>query len=169
MEVWMQYGTTSRFIVDTFRYISHGATDYLCQTYCCPSPGDGSAPNLVTIEYDNNGCPHAKRAFNTQVCEQLNASLGGFEPILKCMKPGNFNWFLHAMLFYQTKHVIMQQKQKAKHQRNDDDNEDLGLDEEPVESGISDQSLKLQINKKFDDFVQYCDLSMQASIFWIVN
>ena len=51
------------------------------------------------------------------------------------MKPGNFNWFLHAMLFYHTKHVITQQKRKAKSQKiNDDADDDLGLDEEPVES-----------------------------------
>jgi hypothetical protein len=128
---------TSRFIVDTFHYITHRTSDYLCRTYCNPSPADGSAPNLVTIEYDNNGRPHAKRAFNTQVCKQLNAWLGGFESILKRMKPGNFNWFLHAMLFYHTKHVIIRQKQKTKSQENNEDNEDLGLDEEPVETDIS--------------------------------
>ncbi len=106
-EIWKH---TSRFIVDTYHYINHRVTDYLCRTYCNPSPGDGSAPNLVTIEYDSNGRPHARRAFNTQVCEQLNAWLGGFELILKHMKPGNFNWFLHTMLFYHTKHVITEQK-----------------------------------------------------------
>ena len=47
-----------------------------------------------------------------QACEQLNAWLGGFEPILKRMTPGNFNWFLHTMLFYHTQHVI-QKQQKA--------------------------------------------------------
>ena len=30
------------------------------------------------------------------------------------MRPGNFNWFLHSMLFYHTKHVIAKQQQKAK-------------------------------------------------------
>jgi hypothetical protein len=57
---------TTRIIVDTYHYINHKVTDSLCRTYCNPSPGNGSAPNLVIIEYDNNGCPHAKRAFNTQ-------------------------------------------------------------------------------------------------------
>jgi len=127
---------TTRIIVDTYHYINHKVTDYLCRTYCNPSPGNGLAPNLVIIEYDNNGCPHAKRAFNTQVCKQLNAWLGGFESILKRMKPGNFNWFLHTMLFYHTKHVITQQKQKekaktkAEHQNRDNEDEDLGLDQE---------------------------------------
>ena len=81
------------------------------------------------------GRPYAKRAFNTQVCEQLNAWLGGFAPILKHMTPGNFNWFLHAMLFYHTKHIIAQQKRKAKAQNNsnDEEEEDLGLDEEETD------------------------------------
>jgi len=97
-----------------------------------PAPLNGSALNLTIVEYDNQGHPHFKCAFNTQACEQLNAWLGGFAPILKRMTPGNFNWFLHAMLFYHTKHVIAQQKLKAKAQEEDskDEEEDLGLDEE---------------------------------------
>jgi len=67
----------------------------------------------------------------------LNAWLGGFESILKRMTPGNFNWFLHAMLFYHTKHVLTQQKRKAKPQEINSDDEDLGLDEEHLESNIS--------------------------------
>jgi hypothetical protein len=39
----------------------------------------------------------------------LNAWLGGFESILKRMTPGNFNWFLHTMLFYHTQYVIKKQ------------------------------------------------------------
>ncbi|KAF8962231.1 hypothetical protein BDZ97DRAFT_1623880, partial [Flammula alnicola] len=105
--VWKK---TSRFIVDTYHYINHRVTDYLCRKYCNPSPGDGSAPNLVIIAYDDTGRAYAQKAFNTQVCEQLNAWLGGFETILKRMTPGNFNWFLHTMLFYHTKYVIAKQK-----------------------------------------------------------
>jgi len=82
----------------------------------------------VIIGYDNNGQAYAKRAFNTQVCEQLNSWLGGYESILKCMTPGNFNWFLHAMLFYHTKSVIKQQQRKRKNQ--EEDNNDMGLDED---------------------------------------
>jgi hypothetical protein len=57
----------------------------------------------------------------------LNSWLGGFESILKRMKTGNFDWFLHAMLFYHTQNVIQKQKQKqAPHQIevNDDDEEE---------------------------------------------
>jgi hypothetical protein len=44
-----------------------------------------------------------------QACEQLNSWLGGYESILKRMTPGNFDWFLHSMLFYHTKHVLKRQ------------------------------------------------------------
>ncbi len=63
-------------------------------------------------------------AFNTQVCEQLNAWLGGFEPILKKMKPGNFNWIIHVMLFFHTQNVHAKQKEKEKkadHNTSEDD------------------------------------------------
>ena len=33
--------------------------------------------------------------------------------MLKKMTPGNFNWFLHSMLFYYAKHIIEKQKEKA--------------------------------------------------------
>jgi hypothetical protein len=61
---------------------------------------DGLAPNLVIPAVDKNGQACLKQAFNTQACEQLSAWLGGFESILKCMVPGNFDWFMHTMLFY---------------------------------------------------------------------
>ena len=57
-----------------------------------------AAPNLVIPTTDKNGNRCFKSAFNTQACEQLNSWLGGYEYILKCMTPGNFNWFLHSML-----------------------------------------------------------------------
>jgi len=87
----------------------------MCHTWCNPAPTDGSAPNLVVLTIDKDGNPCFKRAFNTQACEQLNSWLGGYESILKHMTPGNFNWFLHTMLYYHTKHVLRKQKlQKEK-------------------------------------------------------
>ena len=41
------------------------------------------------------------------------------------MTPGNFNWFLHTMLFYHTKHVIDKQM-KA----DEEDEEDPKSDDE---------------------------------------
>ncbi|KAF8807097.1 hypothetical protein BYT27DRAFT_7101306, partial [Phlegmacium glaucopus] len=86
------------FIVDAYHYINHRTNDFLCWKFCNPGPLDGSAPNLVVMALDRKNKPYLKRAFNTQACEQLNAWLGGFDSILKCMTPGNFNWFLHTML-----------------------------------------------------------------------
>ena len=66
----------------------------------------------------------------TQVCEQLNAWLGGYQSILKCMTPGNFNWFLHTMLFYHTKYVIRKQMINKQPEEKEDEEDDLGLDED---------------------------------------
>jgi hypothetical protein len=107
---WERAWKDSRFIVDSYHYINHRADDFLCRKYCNPAPLDGSAPNLVITETDSQGHVFYKRAFNTQACEQLNAWIGGFEFILKKMTPGNFNWFLHTMLFYHTQYVINKMK-----------------------------------------------------------
>ena len=63
-EIWKK---TTHFIVDAYHYINHRVADYLCWKYRNPSPGDGSAPNLVVIAYHKNGRSYLKRAFNTQV------------------------------------------------------------------------------------------------------
>jgi len=119
--VWKK---TTRFIVDTYHYINHRVSDYLCRKWCNPAPQDGSAPNLVVVSTDNDGQLYLKRAFNTQACEQLNAWLGGYESILKRMVPGNFNWFLHTMLFYHTRHVLERQNQRNSNGVDDGENGD---------------------------------------------
>lgn len=124
---------TTRFIVDTYHYINHRADDYLCRKWCNPAPLDGSAPNLVVLDRNNHGCPYFKRAYNTQACEQLNAWLGGFESILKRMTPGNFNWFIHTMLFYHTRYVIQQQQERASANQEDDDTSDSDEDDSEEE------------------------------------
>jgi len=103
---WEEWEDTTRFVVDSYHYINHKATDQLCRTYCNPGPADGSQPNLVVVGYNADNEPYLMRAFNTQACEQLNAWLGGFDSILKCLKLGNFQWFLHVMLYYHSKFVI---------------------------------------------------------------
>ncbi|KAH6874119.1 hypothetical protein BKA70DRAFT_1378931 [Coprinopsis sp. MPI-PUGE-AT-0042] len=95
--------STTRFIVDSYHHRNHSKTDELCQKWCNPAPDDGSAPNLVIKVKDNQGKEIAKCAFNTQICEQLNAWLAGYDSILKRMTVPNFKWFLHSMLFLQTK------------------------------------------------------------------
>ena len=123
---WEQWKETTRFIVDAYHYINHHTTDELCQTWCNPAPADGSAPNLVITARGTDGQLYNKCAFNTQACEQLNAWLGGFETILKRMTAGNFNWFLHTMLFYHTQHVIHKQSLKKKRGTGTNDGGDEG-------------------------------------------
>ncbi|KAF8231618.1 hypothetical protein L208DRAFT_1468210, partial [Tricholoma matsutake] len=137
-QIWQH---TTRFIVDSYHYINHRTSDYMCRKWCNPAPLDGSAPNLVIVETDPDGNNYYKCAFNTQVsnyqnddfaadepmiqaCEQLNAWLGGFENILKRMVPGNFDWFLHTMLFYHTRHVIDKQNRKDKKDQDSDSERD---------------------------------------------
>jgi hypothetical protein len=112
---WNMWRKTTRFIVDSYHYINHRLADFLCRKWCNPAPMDGSAPNLVIVEYDSDGVPHYKRAFNTQACEQLNAWLGGFDSVLRRMTVGNFNWFLHAMLSYHTWMVMEKQQERSRH------------------------------------------------------
>ena len=80
---------TTQFIVDSYHYINHHTTDYLCHKWCNPAPLNGSAPNLVIVENDVNGNPHYKHGFNSQACEQLNAWIGGFKDILNRMTIDN--------------------------------------------------------------------------------
>ena len=46
------------------------------------------------------------------------------------MTPGNFNWFIHTMLFYHTKYVLRKQQRKKEGKGNSEEEENLGLDEE---------------------------------------
>ena len=46
------------------------------------------------------------------------------------MKTGNFDWFLHVLLFYHTQHVIQKQGQKKVSHQIDDDDDDGANDEE---------------------------------------
>ena len=138
---------TTRFIVDSYHYINHCTTDYLCRTWCNPAPLNGSQPNLIDVAYDKHGNPHYKHAFNTQVscyiftkkytyidvqaCEQLNAWIGGFQSILNRMTIGNFDWFLHTMLFLHTERVIGKQGERQKiteeEEEEEDDDDDDGV------------------------------------------
>lgn len=91
---WIQ---STKFIVDAWHYIGHRATDILCRRWCNPAPTNGSQPDLVRTEVDNNGQTHATRAFNTETAEQLNAWLDGFESQLRQMTAVNFDIFMHVL------------------------------------------------------------------------
>ena len=60
-----------------------------------------------------------------QACEQLNGWLGGFDSILKRMTQTNFNWFLHVMLFYYTRHVLNKQAEKDTEEEDDPEFENI--------------------------------------------
>ena len=61
---WNTWKETTQLIVDSYHYINHHTTDYLCCKWCNPAP-NGTAPNLVIVENDVNGNPHYKCAFNS--------------------------------------------------------------------------------------------------------
>lgn len=69
---WNIWRLTSRFIVDSYHYNNHKATDSLCSTWCNPAPTNGTAPNLVTMTRDKIGRAVWKRDFNTQVSKFTN-------------------------------------------------------------------------------------------------
>jgi hypothetical protein len=39
------------------------------------------------------------------------------------MTPGNFNWFLHSMLFYHTRYVLKKQQQKEVDEEKDNEDD----------------------------------------------
>jgi hypothetical protein len=88
---------STKFIVDAWHYIGHRATDVLCRLWCNPAPTNGSRPDLVLTEVDDDGNSHATRAFNTETAEQLNSWLDGFEAQLSQMTDVNFNIFIHVL------------------------------------------------------------------------
>src|SRR6266540_2802147 len=67
LKQYIQLKSQGLIIFDTYHYVNHRTTDYLCRKWCNPAPQDGSAPNLVIVDTDNNGRSYKKRAFNTQV------------------------------------------------------------------------------------------------------
>ncbi|KAF8225621.1 hypothetical protein L208DRAFT_1305619 [Tricholoma matsutake] len=115
---------TTQFIVDAYHYINHQEDDELCKKWCNPAPADGSAPNLVVEAKDKQGKSCFRCVFNTQASFDTYAWMGGYESMLKKMTPGNFNWFLHSMLFYYTRHVIAKQEEKASRVNNSDSDSD---------------------------------------------
>ncbi|KAJ7048313.1 hypothetical protein C8F01DRAFT_1380331 [Mycena amicta] len=112
LDTWLK---TTSFIVDAWHYIGHRASDLLCRTRCNPAPLDGSQPDLVLIEQDDNGETHKTRAFNTETAEQFNSWLNGFESQLKQMTDVNYDFSVHVlMLLYAEK---VQKQISTKHRR----------------------------------------------------
>ncbi|KAJ6518179.1 hypothetical protein C8R47DRAFT_1232236 [Mycena vitilis] len=89
---------STKFIVDAWHYIGHRATDILCRTRCNPAPSDGSQPDLVITQVDENGVAHQTRAFNTETAEQLNSWISGYESQLRQMTDVNYDFYIHVLM-----------------------------------------------------------------------
>ena len=57
----------------------------------------------------------------------MNSWIGGYESIVKRMVPGNFDWFIHTVLFYHTKVVLKQQQKKQARQIEDEDEDEVDV------------------------------------------
>ncbi|KAJ6467573.1 hypothetical protein C8R47DRAFT_1179928 [Mycena vitilis] len=74
------------------------STDILCRTRCNPAPSDGSQPDLVITQVDENGVAHQTRAFNTETAEQLNSWISGYESQLRQMTDVNYDFYIHVLM-----------------------------------------------------------------------
>jgi hypothetical protein len=92
---WLQ---STRFIVDAWHYIGHRATDAICRLWCNPSPSDGSQPDLVVTQTDDDGNVHTTRAFNTETAEQFNSWLEGFEAQVRQMTDVTYDFYIHVLM-----------------------------------------------------------------------
>ncbi|KAF9061766.1 hypothetical protein BDP27DRAFT_1428617 [Rhodocollybia butyracea] len=106
--------TSTKFIVDTWHYIGHRATDVLCRLWCNPAPTDGSQPDLVRILEDGNGVKHTTRAFNLETAEQLNAWLNGYEAQLRQMTDVMFDFHCHVLMMLYTEITTKRIEKKGK-------------------------------------------------------
>ena len=69
---WDVWERSTCSIVDSYHYINHHKSDYLCHKWCNPGPLNGSAPNLIWITQDKQGQEYLQQAFNTQVYIFIN-------------------------------------------------------------------------------------------------
>ncbi|KAJ7774200.1 hypothetical protein DFH07DRAFT_865941 [Mycena maculata] len=76
---------STKFIVDAWHYIGHRATDILCRTRCNPAPSNGSQPDLVITQVDENA-------------EQLNSWISGYESQLRQMTDVNYDFYIHVLM-----------------------------------------------------------------------
>ncbi|KAJ7261470.1 hypothetical protein C8J57DRAFT_1634439 [Mycena rebaudengoi] len=90
--------SSTKFIVDAWHYIGHRAGHVLCRVWCNPAPTNGSQPDLISVHVDENGRTHTTRAFNTEMAEQLNAWLTGFEAQLRQMSDTNYDFVVHVLM-----------------------------------------------------------------------
>ncbi|KAJ6471226.1 hypothetical protein C8R47DRAFT_1297591 [Mycena vitilis] len=110
---------STKFIVDAWHYIGHRATDILCRTRCNPAPSDGSQPDLVITQVDDNGVAHQARAFNTETAEQLNSWISGYESQLRQMTDVNYDFYIHVLMMMYGE--MVEKRVVSKHRELSDD------------------------------------------------
>ncbi|KAK7033866.1 hypothetical protein R3P38DRAFT_2917807 [Favolaschia claudopus] len=88
----------TKLIVDAWHYIGHQASDILCRIWCNPAPANGSQPDLIIVQVDENGRTHKTRAFNTETAEQLNSWLTSYEAQLRQMSNVNYDFVVHVLM-----------------------------------------------------------------------
>ncbi|EJD32880.1 hypothetical protein AURDEDRAFT_77400 [Auricularia subglabra TFB-10046 SS5] len=126
---WDEWKKTSRLIVDSYHYINHRVSDYLCRKWCNPAPMDGSAPNLVhTSRSSTTGLTYHKRAYNSQAAEQLNAWIAGYQPILNRMTVANFMWYVLVLLFLHCRTVDSRARERDERMNESDDEGEIEVD-----------------------------------------
>ncbi|KAJ7670538.1 hypothetical protein B0H17DRAFT_1141767 [Mycena rosella] len=94
-DLWLK---TTKFIVDAWHYIGHRANNVLCRTRCNPAPTNGTQPDSILTDVDDNGIAHQMRAFNTETAEQLNSWLNDFESQLRQMTDVSYDFFVHVLM-----------------------------------------------------------------------
>jgi hypothetical protein len=90
---------------------------------------DGSQPDLVLTEVDDDGVVHQTRAFNTETAEQLNSWLDGFESQLQQMTDVNFDFFVHVLMLIYSETVEKKIISKGKELTEDFWDQVNGVDE----------------------------------------
>ncbi|KAJ7903289.1 hypothetical protein B0H13DRAFT_1621066 [Mycena leptocephala] len=79
-------------------YIRHRATDVLCRLWCNPAPTNGSQPDLVLVNADDNRRTRMTCAFHIETAEQLNAWLNGFKAQLRQMSATNYDFCVDVLM-----------------------------------------------------------------------
>lgn len=152
-EVNRNWFTTTRFIVDSFHYVTHRVTDHFCRVYCNPAPADGSQPDLVILKTDDDGIIHSTRAFNTETAEQLNSWLSAYEGPMKQMSSIRFDFVFHCLMLVYKEEIEDRIQQRADvaaggEQGSGQEDDDIVEEEEP--GNISNEDGEAPGGEEFD-------------------
>ncbi|KIJ64147.1 hypothetical protein HYDPIDRAFT_91236 [Hydnomerulius pinastri MD-312] len=100
-----QYFSHTGLPVDVFHFKSkHKETNNYYQQHCNPA----SFPKLIQ---------DGKWWFNTSICEQTNARLGGYQAILRDMLVHQYNFYLDEMVKRRNQFIIQQLEKEGRRPR----------------------------------------------------